>query len=102
MTVVITVSFTCPLRAGQAVRVSKEKPRILPSYSGGGGRRITVHFQLGKTIELYLKSKLKAKRTGGVAQVIEHPLCKCKALSSDPSNTKKQKKKVTQAKRMST
>jgi hypothetical protein len=35
----------------------------------------------------------KAKQTGGVAQAVQHLLCKCKALSSNPSTNKKQLKK---------
>jgi hypothetical protein len=35
----------------------------------------------------------RAKWTGGVAQAVEHLLCKCKALSSNLSATKKKKKK---------
>jgi hypothetical protein len=31
----------------------------------------------------------RAKWTGGVAQAVEHLFCKCKALSSNPSLTKK-------------
>jgi hypothetical protein len=31
----------------------------------------------------------RAQWTGGVAQAVEHQLCKCKALSSNPSFTKK-------------
>jgi hypothetical protein len=34
----------------------------------------------------YIKSKLRA---GGVAQVVECLPCKCEALTSKPSNTKK-------------
>jgi hypothetical protein len=35
----------------------------------------------------------KAKRAGGMAQVVEHLHSKCKALSSNPSITKTQKEK---------
>jgi hypothetical protein len=35
---------------------------------------------------------IKAKWTGGVAQVLEHLLCKHKALSLNPSPIKKKKK----------
>jgi hypothetical protein len=35
-----------------------------------------------------------AKWTGGVAQVLEHVLCKSKALSLNPNPTKKKKKKA--------
>jgi hypothetical protein len=34
----------------------------------------------------------RAKWTEGMAQVVEHLLCKCKALSSNSSHTKKKKK----------
>jgi hypothetical protein len=33
----------------------------------------------------------RAKRTGGVAQAVEHLLCKCKALNSNPSPTRRRK-----------
>jgi hypothetical protein len=35
----------------------------------------------------------RAKWTGGLAQAVEHLLCKCKALSSNPVPSKKKKKK---------
>jgi hypothetical protein len=34
----------------------------------------------------------RTRWTGGVVQAIEHLLCKCKALSSNPSPAKKKKK----------
>jgi hypothetical protein len=36
----------------------------------------------------------RAKWTGGVAQVVEHLLCKSKARNSKPSATKKKKKEM--------
>jgi hypothetical protein len=36
----------------------------------------------------------KAKRAEGVAQAVEHWLCKCEALSSNSSTTKKTPKKL--------
>jgi hypothetical protein len=36
----------------------------------------------------------RAKWAGGVAQSIEYLLCKCKALSSNPTPTKKKKGEV--------
>jgi hypothetical protein len=41
----------------------------------------------------YLKNKPKAKRAGGVAEVVECLPSKPEALSSNPSNSKKKKKK---------
>jgi hypothetical protein len=38
------------------------------------------------------KIKTRAKWTGGVAQAVEHLLCKQEALSSNPSSTKIEKK----------
>jgi hypothetical protein len=38
-------------------------------------------------------AKTNAKRTGGLAQVIEHLISKCKGLSSNPSTSKNKKKK---------
>jgi hypothetical protein len=35
----------------------------------------------------------RAKWTGGMSQVVEHQLCKCKALSSNPSPMKIEKLK---------
>jgi hypothetical protein len=40
----------------------------------------------------------RAKWTGGVAQAVGSPLCKCKALSSNYSPTKKQKTRTKIAK----
>jgi hypothetical protein len=36
----------------------------------------------------------RAKSTGGVAQVVQHLLCKCEALSSNPVPLKKKKPKL--------
>jgi hypothetical protein len=41
------------------------------------------------------KQNFKVKRTEGVAQEVEHLLCKCKALRSNPSPIKKKLKKIT-------
>jgi hypothetical protein len=43
---------------------------------------------LGKNTSSYLKKKPKSKRTGGVAQVVEHLPSKCKSLSSNPTTAK--------------
>jgi hypothetical protein len=40
----------------------------------------------------------KAKGTGGVAQAAEHMLCKCEALSSNPSSTPSKKTNMDQSK----
>jgi hypothetical protein len=37
------------------------------------------------------QNKTRAKWTGGVAKVVEHLLCKCEALSSNPSPTEVKK-----------
>jgi hypothetical protein len=39
-----------------------------------------------------ISKRNRAKWTGGVAQAVERLLCKCTALSSNPSPTKKKKK----------
>jgi hypothetical protein len=39
----------------------------------------------------------RAKRAGGVAQVVEYLLSKCEALSSNPSTEKKKKKEKEKA-----
>jgi hypothetical protein len=36
---------------------------------------------------------MRKYQTGGMAQVVEHLLCKCKALNSTPSPIKEKKKK---------
>jgi hypothetical protein len=45
------------------------------------------------TIKNKFLKTARAKRAGGVAQVVECLPCKCKALSSNPSTAKKQTKK---------
>jgi hypothetical protein len=63
-----------------------------PSYVGGWIRRITVQGQPGKIVQKYPLSKItRAKWTGGVAQAVEHLLCKPATLSSNPSPSKKKK-----------
>jgi hypothetical protein len=42
-------------------------------------------------VRLYLKKISKEKKTGGMAQVVEHMPSKCKPLSSIPSTTKRKK-----------
>jgi hypothetical protein len=43
-----------------------------PSYAGGGDRKILVRVRSGQNYcETYLKKKPKAKRTVGVAQVVD-------------------------------
>jgi hypothetical protein len=61
-----------------------------PSYSGGGGRRTGSESSLGKSARLYLKNKLKSKRTGvgGVAQVVECLPGKLEPLTLISSTTK--------------
>jgi hypothetical protein len=52
---------------------------------------------LGKQFTRPPSSKItKAKWTGGVAQTAEHLLCKCKALSSNPSPKQDEKKELHQ------
>jgi hypothetical protein len=41
----------------------------------------------------YLKKQPKHKKAGGLAQVVEHLVSKHKAVSSNPSITKKEKRK---------
>jgi hypothetical protein len=55
-------------------------------------QRITVPGQPKQIVQETPISKItRAKWTGGMAQAIEHLLCKCEALSSNPSLTKKKK-----------
>jgi hypothetical protein len=45
----------------------------IPSYAEGMGRRIASEASLGKNLRQHLE---KAKRVGGIAQVVEHlPSC---------------------------
>jgi hypothetical protein len=44
-------------------------------------------------MRLYLKNELKAKKTGGVAQVVECWLSKHEALNAIPRTAKKKKKR---------
>jgi hypothetical protein len=46
-----------------------------------------LRLALGKNIRPYLKSK--TKKTGGVAEVLEHLLSKCETLSSNHSAAQK-------------
>jgi hypothetical protein len=50
---------------------------------------------LGKSTRPYVKNKLNQKRAGGMTQVAKYLPSKCKALSSNPSTPKKQKKKIS-------
>jgi hypothetical protein len=55
---------------------------------------VIVEGQFGQTVGKARISKItRAKWIGGVAQVLEHLLCKGKTLSSNPSSTKKSKLK---------
>jgi hypothetical protein len=52
-------------------------------------RKITVQAQPRQIVQETPTSKItKAKWPGGVVQAIEHLLCNCEALSSNPSPTK--------------
>jgi hypothetical protein len=53
-----------------------------PSYTGSINRRIEVQVSLGETRDP-IRKIMKAKRSGSVAQVVEHLLSKCKALNSN-------------------
>jgi hypothetical protein len=56
--------------------------------------RITIQAQPGQNVQEIPSPKItRAKWSGDVAQAIEHLLCKCEALSSNHSPTKKKKKK---------
>jgi hypothetical protein len=45
--------------------------------------------------EALSKNKTRAKNAGGMTQVVEHLLSNCEALNSNPSTTKKRKKKIS-------
>jgi hypothetical protein len=53
-------------------------------------RRIVVQAHLSKKQDLISKIT-RAKRSGGMAQVVEHLPSKCETLSSNPSTGKKKK-----------
>jgi hypothetical protein len=58
-------------------------------------RKITVSGQPGQILcETPISKIARAKWTGGVAQAVEHLLCECEALSSNPSPTKTQNKSL--------
>jgi hypothetical protein len=59
--------------------------------------RIMVQTSLGKKRDPISKIT-RAKRAGGVAQVVEPLPSKCKALSSNPKTKKKKKKKKKEKK----
>jgi hypothetical protein len=64
-----------------------------PSYLGGGDLEDCSSRPAQGISSRDLISKItRVKRTGGVAQAVEHLFCKCKAQSSNPSSAKKKKK----------
>jgi hypothetical protein len=64
------------------------------SYSGSGGRRITVW---GKVNEVLSKKQAKSKRTVGMAQAVKHLPHKYKTLSSVLNTTTAKPSKYTLA-----
>jgi hypothetical protein len=57
--------------------------------------RIAVQGQLRQIVHETPISKItRAKRTGGITKAVEHLLCKCEALNSNPSPTKKIKSQI--------
>jgi hypothetical protein len=57
-------------------------------------RRISVQGQLRQIVCETLSHKITSvKWTGGMTQAVEHLLCKCEALSSNPSPTKNKQTK---------
>jgi hypothetical protein len=62
-----------------------------------GGRSIGSQPAWANSTRLYLKNKLKRKKSGGVAQVVEHGSTKLETLNSIPGykQKKKKKKKIT-------
>jgi hypothetical protein len=61
------------------------------NYVGSINRRTVLPGQSGQKVRPYLKIT-KAKSAGGVAQVVDLPPSKCKAMSSNPSTEKKKKR----------
>jgi hypothetical protein len=66
-----------------------------PSYTGSLNRRIAVQASPDINVRPFPKKITKAKRAGGVAQVVECLPSKFKALSSKPSTEKKKLKVQT-------
>jgi hypothetical protein len=64
------------------------------SYTGGGGKRNAVWGCLGKSTRLYVKSKLKSKRTGAVVHVLQHLSKQEGVLEFNLQYCKKQKLEV--------
>jgi hypothetical protein len=60
------------------------------NYVGSINRRTVLPGQSGQKVRPYLKIT-KAKSAGGVAQVVDLPPSKCKAMSSNPSTEKKKR-----------
>jgi hypothetical protein len=66
---------------------------IIPATWEAEIRRILVQGQAGQIVcETPISKIARAKWTESAAQVVECLLCKCKALSSNHSPTKKKKK----------
>jgi hypothetical protein len=72
---------------------------VIPAMSGGGvrGHGVELH-PLGKTQDPF-KKITKAKRTGNMAQVKEHPSRKCKTLNSNPSTSRQGAKRERERER---
>jgi hypothetical protein len=67
-------------------------PVILITWEVKNGR-ITVQGQLRQIVyETPISKIAREKCTGGLVQVVEHLLCQCDALSSNPNPTKKKNK----------
>jgi hypothetical protein len=67
-----------------------------PTFTGGRGRRIVVQGCEQMHKKTLSKKQTKAKRVGGVTQVVEHLPSKHEALSSNSSTAKKQQEEQQQ------
>jgi hypothetical protein len=61
-----------------------------PRYLGGRyGEDCSLRLAQANSSKYLISKKTRAKWTGGVVQAVQHLLCKCEALSSNSSPTKK-------------
>jgi hypothetical protein len=65
---------------------------ILAIWEAEIRRILSLRPDWANSLKNFISKITRAKWTGGMAQAIECLLCKCKALSSNTSSTKKRKK----------
>jgi hypothetical protein len=80
------------------VRLSSAHLNPVTQKAEVGGSWLKAYW--GKSTTPNRKTNKRNKRTGGIAQVVEHLPSNCKALSLFPSNTIKKKKKKNKEKKL--